>query len=189
MVYIVQIYSCKATKCVVKKINIVFFIKRHILSYSYSLFVANTYFMNNHELENPYSAKMRDLSLEVCLKIKDNFENQHSAYNLFCHFYGCIPQIETCYNLNCNRLIQKLRECYQEQIITQYYCRQYDIERDELIKTNFIILLTHEIAIHLNYLEQYVQILYSSTHISEVRSIWSKVREIHFTKLDCQNSK
>lgn len=144
--------------------------------------------MNNIELKNQYVSKTKDLSLDQCLKIKDNFENQHSAYNLFCHFYGCIPQIETCYNLNCNRLIQKLRECYQEQIITQYYCRQYDIERDELIKTNFIILLTHEIAIHLNYLEQYVQILYSSTHISEVRRIWSKVREVHFTKADSQKS-
>lgn len=145
--------------------------------------------MNNHELENPYIAKMNDLSLDQCLKIKDNFENQHSAYNLFCHFYGCIPQIETCYNLNASRLIQKLREYYQEQIITQYYARHYDIERDDLIKTNFIILLTHEIAIHLNYLEQYVQILYSSEHITEVRSIWSKVREVHFTKPDSQNSK
>lgn len=142
--------------------------------------------MNNYELKKKYLDKAKDLSLDQCLKLKDNFGDQISAYNLFSHFYGCIPQIETCYNLSCNRLIQNLRECYDDQIITQYYCRQYDVERDEMIKTNFIILLTNEIAIHLNYLDQYVQILYVPVQISVVKEIWSKVREVHFTKPDSQ---
>lgn len=144
--------------------------------------------MNNYELKTKYLEKVKNLSLDQCLKMKDNFGEQISAYNLFCHFFGCIPHIETCYNLNCNRLIQNLKEFYEDRIITQYYCRQYDVERDEMIKTNFIILLNNEIAIHINYLEQYVQILYGSEHISEVRRIWSKVREVHFTKPDSHKS-
>lgn len=170
------------------KNNRKFLYGRHILSCMRPLFVANNHEMNSAEFKNQYLSKFKDLCLDQCLKIRESCVEEISAFNLFCHFYGCIPQIETCFNVNCNGLVRKLWESYQDQIITQFYSRQYDIEHDELIKTNFIILLTHEIAIHVNHLEQYVKILYGSAHISEVRSIWSKVREIHFTNSDCQNS-
>lgn len=128
-------------------------------------------------LKANFELKMNDLPMDIGMQCKDKNMDEHSPYGLFCHFFECIPQIETIHNMDCNQVLRFLREKYNYNTITQFYNRYSSKYYDDFKNEYFNFIFYDEFLVHLDFLADKVQIFYRVERLSRVKNIWNELSE------------